>query len=50
MGTLLVTLFQILVILILITFVVMISMASDGRFDKWEERHEKKGKGKQLTD
>lgn len=50
MGTLLVTLFQILVILIMITFVVMMSMASDGRFDKWEERHEKKAKDKQLTD
>ena len=50
MSTVLLTLFQILVILVLVTFVVVISMASDGRFDKWDERHDKKPKGKQLTD
>jgi len=50
MGTILVTVFQIVVILVLIGFVVMCSLASEGRFDRWDDRQEKKAKGKQFTD
>jgi hypothetical protein len=50
MANVFLTLFQILVILVLVTVIVVISRASEGRFDKWEERSDKKSKGKQLTD